>query len=66
MSGGAASKSLGKALRSIKDTTTISLAKVNNDYKPYFLQFQRQDLELMRLTAYMLLRDGYPGRIIGR
>ncbi|GAB4828241.1 hypothetical protein Ancab_035153 [Ancistrocladus abbreviatus] len=33
MSGGGTNKSLRKALGSIKDTTTISLAKVNSDYK---------------------------------
>ncbi|KAL5783447.1 hypothetical protein ACOSP7_008476 [Xanthoceras sorbifolium] len=33
MSGGGTQKSLRKALGAIKDTTTVSLAKVNSDYK---------------------------------
>ncbi|CAN0918606.1 Putative clathrin assembly protein At5g35200 [Linum grandiflorum] len=33
MSGGGTQKSLRKALGSIKDTTTVSLAKINSDYK---------------------------------
>lgn len=33
MSGGGTQKSLRKALGALKDTTTVSLAKVNSDYK---------------------------------
>lgn len=33
MSGGGTQKSFRKALGAIKDTTTVSLAKVNSDYK---------------------------------
>ena len=33
MSGGGTQKSLRKALGSLKDTTTVSLAKINSDYK---------------------------------
>ena len=33
MYGGGTQKSLRKALGAIKDTTTVSLAKVNSDYK---------------------------------
>ena len=33
MSGGGTQNSLRKALGAIKDTTTVSLAKVNSDYK---------------------------------
>ncbi|XWS70743.1 hypothetical protein CRYUN_Cryun03dG0074800 [Craigia yunnanensis] len=35
MSGGGTQKSLRKALGAIKDTTTVSLAKVNSDYKEF-------------------------------
>ena len=34
MSGGVSQNSLRKALGSIKDTTTVSLAKINSDYTP--------------------------------
>jgi len=37
MSGGGTQNSLRKALGAIKDTTTVSLAKVNSDYKVYRL-----------------------------
>lgn len=33
MSGGGTQKSFRKALGALKDTTTVSLAKVNSDYK---------------------------------
>ena len=33
MAGGGTQKSLRKALGALKDTTTVSLAKVNSDYK---------------------------------
>lgn len=38
MSGGT-QKSLRKALGAIKDTTTVSLAKVNSDYKVIYILF---------------------------
>ena len=37
MSGGSTQNSFRKALGAIKDTTTVSLAKVNSDYKVYRL-----------------------------
>jgi hypothetical protein len=37
MSGGGTQKSFRKALGALKDTTTVSLAKVNSDYKVYNL-----------------------------
>lgn len=43
MSGGGTQHSLRKALGAIKDTTTVSLAKVNSDYKVDFNNNNHQD-----------------------
>lgn len=37
MSGAGSQNSLRKALGALKDTTTVSLAKVNSDYKVYLI-----------------------------
>jgi hypothetical protein len=36
MSGGGTQNSLRRALGALKDTTTVSLAKVNSDYKVFY------------------------------
>ncbi|KAK7292041.1 hypothetical protein RIF29_07671 [Crotalaria pallida] len=46
MSGGGTQKSLRKALGALKDTTTVSLAKVNSDYKEL-------DIAIVRATNHV-------------
>ncbi|KAJ8768269.1 hypothetical protein K2173_021209 [Erythroxylum novogranatense] len=46
MSGGGTQKSLRKALGALKDTTTVSLAKVNSDYKDL-------DIAIVRATNHV-------------
>lgn len=50
MSGGGTQKSLRKALGALKDTTTVSLAKVNSDYKVL--------KKIMHLTLIFLWKAG--------
>lgn len=52
MSGGGTQKSLRKALGALKDTTTVSLAKVNSDYKVRLLV---NDYVLLPLVTGLIL-----------
>ncbi|KAH0970275.1 hypothetical protein GBA52_022431 [Prunus armeniaca] len=52
MSGGGTQKSLRKALGALKDTTTVSLAKVNSDYKEL-------DVAIVKATNHVEQRSAY-------
>lgn len=57
MSGAGTQNSLRKALGALKDTTTVSLAKVNSDYKVLviFIRFFLGFFQL-RIQSYILVR----------
>ncbi|KAK6151715.1 hypothetical protein DH2020_014350 [Rehmannia glutinosa] len=66
MTTGGSQNSLRKTLGALKDTTTVSLAKINSDYKLSLLLYRPPGLELMLRIAYMPLLEDCRRLIIGR
>ncbi|CAK9138570.1 unnamed protein product, partial [Ilex paraguariensis] len=56
MSGGGTQNSLRKALGSIKDTTTVSLAKINSDYKELDIAIVKATNHVERLAKEKYIR----------